>query len=481
MSADLSGGGTRSALATLQGKITAVAMVTAVAVLLAACAVFTAEQWRAERQSLENTQQQITAMLAPPLARAVESKDPIRVRRLIQGFVVAPQVRQAAFYNASGQLVDIYHRKGPGPYANPTTIDSRTPVLLNGARVGDLVVRRDLTVAGQFLARYLAVAAALFFAAAGLSLFLGRALARRVAAPINRLAEAMREMASDSDFARRVEPAADDELGRLTGAFNGLLERLQANDRELRVTLDQLTQARDAAEAANVQKSQFLANMSHEIRTPLNGVLAMAQIMAIGDMAEEQRERLNVIRKSGEALLEILNDILDVSKIEAGKLELDPIEFDLESVINGARDGFVAVAEKKKLALNLDIAENAWGSRLGDPARLRQIVSNLISIAAPSQRLEYAMAMNKRPKAKRKSKPSSTSSRPSGGAKANTAIEPIQATPTRLAAKRSAGPPLVQASSQVAARAIRPIWLIRMPNMKTASLEVQGRGLPYRG
>ena len=381
MSADLSGGGTRSALATLQGKITAVAMVTAVAVLLAACAVFTAEQWRAERQGIENTQQQITGMLVLPLARAVESKDGGRVHRLIQGFIAAPQVRDAVYYDASGRAVETYHRAKPSPHANPTIVTNSTPVVLDGANLGHLVVTRELAVAGQFLARYLAVAAALFFAAAGLSLFLGRALARRVAEPINRLAEAMREVASDSDFARRVEPAADDELGRLTGAFNGLLERLQSNDRELRITMDELTHARDAAEAANVQKSQFLANMSHEIRTPLNGVLAMAQIMALGDMAEEQRERLNVIRKSGEALLEILNDILDVSKIEAGKLELDPIAFDLESVINGAKDGFVAVAEKKGLALNLEVADDACGSRLGDPARLRQIASNLISNA----------------------------------------------------------------------------------------------------
>jgi signal transduction histidine kinase len=174
---------------------------------------------------------------------------------------------------------------------------------------------------------------------------------------------------------------ADDELGRLTGCFNALIERLQVNDRELRHTLHELTHARDAAEAANVQKSQFLANMSHEIRTPLNGVLAMAQIMALGDMADEQRERLGVIRNSGEALLEILNDILDVSKIEAGKLELDPIEFDVEGVIHAACESFAGVAEKKGLGLAVEIAADAGGVRLGDPARLRQIIANLVSNA----------------------------------------------------------------------------------------------------
>ncbi len=381
MSAVPPGSITRSALATLQGRITAVAMVTAVSVLFAACVVFTAEQWRAERQNLKENQQQLTGLLAAPLARAVEGGDPSKVHRLMQGFSVAHQVRAAQFLDMHGAVVDSYQRKGEGPYGNPSIIISRTVVADGNVKFGELVVRRDIAFIGQFLARYLAVAAALLFAAAGLSLFLGRALARRVVEPINRLVDAMREVSISGDFSQRVARASDDELGRLTQSFNQLLKRLQINDDELRGAMGELTFARDAAQAANVQKSQFLANMSHEIRTPLNGVLAMAQIMALGDMASEQRERLTVIRKSGEALLEILNDILDVSKIEAGKLELDIIEFDLEQVLRGAFDGFTAVAVRKGLSLSLTLSDAASGGRLGDPARLRQIVSNLISNA----------------------------------------------------------------------------------------------------
>ena len=381
MVADLPGSGARSALTTLQGRITAVAMVTAVAVLLAACAVFTAEQWRSEKDSWERTQQQLVGLTTPMMARAIAAHDQDRINRLVNNFSVSDTVEGATLRDSSGQVLGVYHRAGGRGAKNPTVIVSHNALTLDGKPIGELVVRRELPLGGQFLARYLAVAAALFFAAAGLSLFLGRALARRVAEPINRLGEAMREVALDNDFARRVERVANDELGRLTDSFNSLLERLQKNDSDLRTTMGELTHARDAAEAANVQKSQFLANMSHEIRTPLNGVLAMAQIMALGDLAGEQRERLNVIRKSGEALLEILNDILDVSKIEAGKLDLDSTEFDLDAVIHGARDGFMAVAEKKKLALELDFQSGSEGMRLGDPPRLRQIVSNLVSNA----------------------------------------------------------------------------------------------------
>ena len=135
-----------------------------------------------------------------------------------------------------------------------------------------------------------------------------------------------------------------------------------------------------AAEAANAAKSTFLATMSHEIRTPLNGVLGMAQAMAGDELSDRQRDRLSVIHGSGEALLAILNDVLDLSKIEAGKLELEQLEFELADVARGAYSAFTALANKKGLSFALDI-ERARGRYVGDPTRLRQILYNLISNA----------------------------------------------------------------------------------------------------
>ena len=131
---------------------------------------------------------------------------------------------------------------------------------------------------------------------------------------------------------------------------------------------------------ANAAKSTFLATMSHEIRTPLNGVLGMTQAMEAGDLDAEQRARLKIIRQSGEALLTILNDFLDLSKIEAGKLELEEIEFDLEAVAESALAPFSAIAEAKGVTLRLDVAA-AHGVYLGDPTRIRQILYNLTSNA----------------------------------------------------------------------------------------------------
>ena len=143
----------------------------------------------------------------------------------------------------------------------------------------------------------------------------------------------------------------------------------------------ELIAARETAEAANRAKTAFLANMSHEIRTPLNGVLGMAQVIDKDELSTRQRERLGVIRQSGESLLAILDDALDVSKIEAGRLELDEHEFDLAAIVRAACKPFAAVASQKDLSLSVEIAPTIEGVWWGDGARVRQVVSNLVSNA----------------------------------------------------------------------------------------------------
>jgi signal transduction histidine kinase/ActR/RegA family two-component response regulator len=168
-------------------------------------------------------------------------------------------------------------------------------------------------------------------------------------------------------------------------AFFGYVLGLGLNgDRIERRTAHALAVARAKeaeAEAANAAKSTFLATMSHEIRTPLNGVLGMAQAMEADGLSDAQRRRLAVIRSSGEALLAILNDVLDLSKIEAGKLELEAIAFDLAPVLAGVEAAFAPQAADKGLAYVTTLAADAAGVYHGDPTRLRQILYNLVSNA----------------------------------------------------------------------------------------------------
>ena len=173
------------------------------------------------------------------------------------------------------------------------------------------------------------------------------------------------------------------EVRHLRGMADILRNDAGAPFRVIGVTWDTTDLMRLAcdARAASEAKSRFLATMSHEIRTPLNGVLGMAQVLAAdAGLSSEQRGRVGVIRESGEALLAILNDILDLTKIEAGKLELEETVFDLGRVLSGAHATFASIAEEKDVALSVDIGDAA-GAYHGDPTRLRQIISNLVSNA----------------------------------------------------------------------------------------------------
>jgi|GEM_PF-2502223 PAS domain S-box-containing protein len=134
------------------------------------------------------------------------------------------------------------------------------------------------------------------------------------------------------------------------------------------------------ADRANKAKSIFLATISHEIRTPLNGVLGMARAMRFDELSPVQRRRLDVVERSGEALLALLNDVLDISKIEAGKVELELIDFDLAAVIRSAHEVFLAITAEKGLSTALDGA-GGDGIFHGDPTRIRQILTNLLSNA----------------------------------------------------------------------------------------------------
>jgi len=144
---------------------------------------------------------------------------------------------------------------------------------------------------------------------------------------------------------------------------------------------EDIKRAKNLAEQASRTKSEFLANMSHEIRTPLNGIIGMTELVLLSQLSEEQKERIEAVKYSGESLLDIINDILDISKIEAKKLELDSVKFSLRGVIEKVLRPLASKTAVKNVELILDIQHKLHDTYLGDPVRLRQILFNLLGNA----------------------------------------------------------------------------------------------------
>jgi len=362
-----------------QARVASVAIVTTVAVLVAACVCFMLQQWSVSRQQAAREEQTLANVIAAAAAPDTAGGEISAVRHDVVAAVADRDLIDVQLADANGRTL-IYFA-APPPKSNDVgparTVSS--PVTFNGQVVGKVVVRAREPTIVSLLPRFLALTGMLFFGASGIALFVAQSLSRRVTAPIERLSRAMAQVALSGEF-RRLDPidADDDVFLRLTNTFNDLLTQIDANHQELCETLEDLMEARDAANAANIAKSQFLANMSHEIRTPLNGVLAMAQVMERGELPEAQRERLVIVRQSGEQLLSVLNDVLDLSKIEAGKLELSDHDFDLERLVGPIGDSFHALAAEKGLAFTVEIDPAAAGLWRGDSDRLRQILGNLV-------------------------------------------------------------------------------------------------------
>jgi len=273
------------------------------------------------------------------------------------------------------------------------------PIYRGSEKLGAIYLQSNRGTLQNYFARSLLIAFSLFIGGLATTVWLSRFLCRAITAPISDLAKLAEDVSKAPDYTKKAKKVYDDEVGSLVDSFNRMLERINKRDEIIKKShqeLEDLVQERTAelqetnatliiqtehAEAASKAKSDFLSVMSHEIRTPMNAIVGMSSLMADDNESDAHRETIDIIQKSSDALLSLVDNILDYSKIEAGITEFENVAFSVhESVVNPL---VVVAAQQQEPSISFiaDCSPELPSILIGDPTRLSQIVTNLLSNA----------------------------------------------------------------------------------------------------
>jgi signal transduction histidine kinase/CheY-like chemotaxis protein len=372
----------------LKIKMTLIITLTSCAALLLACAVFVAYERFSFRNNLVLELTTLAEITGKNCAAALSFNRPDNAAETLAHLSAESQIIAACIYK-DGKVWTRFPRTlqdaalPAAPSAASHRFANKTLTVFrpiydpdNREQIGSIYVQSSLTQMYSRLRNYLGVVAAVMLVAAAISFILSARLQRVISGPVLKLAETAHIVSRKKDYSVRAQKHADDEVGVLIESFNEMLAQIQTRDAELQ-------EARLVAERANQAKSNFLSFMSHELRTPLTTIIGFSEMLLAEAETEGRREwveDLHRVHDSGRYLLELINDILDISKIEAGKMEVHVETFGVPALIRDLKDIMRPLSEPKKNRLIIECPEDL-GNMHGDRIKVRQCLLNLLSNA----------------------------------------------------------------------------------------------------
>jgi signal transduction histidine kinase/CheY-like chemotaxis protein len=372
----------------IKSKMTFIIMLTSCITLLLACAAFVAQELLTFRGNLVSELSTLADITGKNCIGAIKFDDPERTENILANLRGESQIIAAAIYK-DGKVLARFPKtlKDAALPAAPSaaghrfankTLELFHPIYDadNREQIGAIYLQSSLAQMYSRLRNYLGVVAAVMLVAAVISFILSARLQRVISGPVLTLAETAHIVSKNRDYSIRAQKHADDEVGVLIESFNEMLAQIQKRDAELQ-------EARLVAERANQAKSNFLSFMSHELRTPLTTIIGFSEMLVAEVETEGRREwaeDLHRVQDSGRYLLELINDILDISKIEAGKMEVHLETFAVPALIRDLKELMRPQVEAKKNRLVIECPEDI-GNMHGDRIKVRQCLLNLLSNA----------------------------------------------------------------------------------------------------
>jgi signal transduction histidine kinase/CheY-like chemotaxis protein len=403
----------------IRTKLILLAVVSVSVALLLSCIGFALNDIQTMRASTVRSLSTQARMLAFNSTAVLSFNQASAAQQLLASLKSQPTIEFACLYDNKGAVLATYLKAGqaeitppPPPrdsgyrFAEGGILEMFWKVIDGGEFVGTLYLRENASVLRQQLYDYLKIATLVMLCSLFAAGLLAVSLQRKVSKPILALARTAVEITTAGDYSIRVQPPSRDELGALYEAFNKLLERVESSEKQLLAAQNvleekvlertaelrceiaekekaqaELEHAKQIAEAATSSKSEFLANMSHEIRTPITAILGFVEVLLEEQRGDWGKEELATIQRNGEHLLAIINDILDISKIEARRMTVERIPCSSLQVIADVNSLMQVRAAAKGLSLYVEFHSPIPETINTDPTRLRQILLNLVGNA----------------------------------------------------------------------------------------------------